>query len=89
MKIHEVTEPVGLKEERHFVVKELKTPVIQSELYTTLGRRLFELYEKYKIEKSEQREIERLSYLLMSFTISRADAPKKSFWQKVKSSLWN
>ncbi len=80
MKVEQVVEAVGL-EPKHFHLENLPVPVIESGLYTTLGKQLFELYRKYKITSEDQREIENLAFLLSSFTVHR-EIPKRSFIQK-------
>ncbi len=67
----DVIESLGLEEGRHFESKKLATPVIDSHLYTSLGKQLFDLYEKYKVAPQDQRQMERLSYLLLTFTRAR------------------
>ena len=71
MKIEELTRRLELEEPRHFRREDVNFPVIDSHLYTVLGRRLFELYEKYKIEKDDQRDLESLIGLLTGFLIQR------------------
>jgi len=87
MKTLDLTKAAGLEAEKHFKLRDLSTPVIESELYTTLGHRLFELYEKNKIAPEDQREIERLAYLLTAFTIAREEKVPEGFlsrfWRKV------
>lgn len=80
MKIEELTEPLGL-EAKHFRAERLNVPVIDSHLYTTLGRQLFEIYETYKIPSADQRQAERLIYLLTSFTIHKTHE-KTKWWQR-------
>lgn len=75
MKPDELTRPLGL-ESKHYHNEKVLVPVIDSHLYTTLGKQLFELYETYKISSVDQRQIERLSYLLMTFTLFKGE--KKS-----------
>lgn len=81
MKIEEVIRPLGL-ENKHIQFADFQIPVIESSIYTTFGRRLFELYDRYEINPEDQREIERLSFLLMIFTLER-DRPT-SLWARVK-----
>lgn len=83
MKAKEIPQKLGLEEVRHYRMTSLDAPVIGSDLYTSLGKRLFELYQKYSVDQGDQREMENLAYLLINFTISR-EKPEvpKSFWQK-------
>jgi hypothetical protein len=80
MKHEEVTRPLGL-ENKHFRIKRMGVPVVDSSLYTTFGRRLFEFYKKYEVSPEDQREFERLSFLLMSFTLDRE--PELGFWVRL------
>lgn len=84
MKLEELTTPLGL-EPKHVRSEKRNVPIIDSHLYTTLGRQLFELYETYKISATDQRQIERLSYLLISFTL--APAKPKKIWHRIKDKL--
>ena len=70
MKLKDVTKVLDL-EEKHYQSKRLKVPVIDSMIYTSLGKQLFDLYEKYKVESADQRKLESLSFLLTSFTLER------------------
>ena len=82
MKRDDLISESGL-EERHYKLDSLDLPVIEASLYTTLGRRLFEFYQKYNMTSEDQREIERLSFLLMTFTVSRS-LPKPSLWVRFR-----
>jgi hypothetical protein len=82
MKVDEITRSMEL-EPKHFKLRDVPTPVLDSGIYTTFGKRLFDLYKKYSIEPTDQRELERLAYLLTSFTIGREQVPR-SFGQKLK-----
>lgn len=77
----ELTQRLGL-ESKHFTNQTIDLPVIDSHLYTTLGRRLFELYKKYSVESADQREFEALSFILIAFTMKRGERP--SLWKKFK-----
>ncbi len=79
MTIDDLTKKMGLEHERHFQMARVEAPVIQPELYTTLGRKLFEFYQKYKIESADQREIESLAFVLQTFVIHRN---RKPFWKR-------
>jgi hypothetical protein len=81
MKPDEITKPLGL-EPKHFQNEKVSIPIINSHLYTTLGKQLFELYETYKIVPTDQRQLERLSYLLMSFTLSNG-SQKPAWWKRI------
>jgi len=69
MKIEELAKALSIESHRHFKVRPIPTPLLNPAVYTTFGRRLYDIYQKYKIEAPDQREIENLSYLLVSFTI--------------------
>jgi hypothetical protein len=85
MKLDELTKPLGL-EEKHFKIETTSLPIIDSSIYTTFGRRLYELYNKYKISSEDQREIERLGFLLVSFTLER---PKQNFFCRLMNLFRN
>lgn len=74
-------------EPKHYEKAHVRIPVIESSLYTTLGRQLFEYYQKYKISTDDQRDLERLNFLLMSFVLSRSQQ-KVGLWNRVRS-LWS
>jgi hypothetical protein len=71
---------LGLVPGKHYEMRDQQVPVVQADLYTTLGRRLFDLYQKYKVEKSDQREIEGIVYVLQSFVNARR---KPSLWRRI------
>lgn len=71
MTVKEISESIGLQEDRHFRLKKMKVPVIETEYYTSLGRDLYELYRKYNVSRDDQRKIESLAYALVTFTMSR------------------
>ncbi len=71
MDVEEISKNLGLEQDRHFQIQKMKVPVIESELYTSLGKELYDLYRKYEISRDDQRQIERLSFALMTFTLSR------------------
>lgn len=81
MIVADLIRELGL-EEKHYSTETIPLPIIRSDLYTSLGRRLFDLYQKYEIPAHEQRELERLSLLLMSFTIQREQRPR-AWWQRL------
>lgn len=81
MKADELTKPLGL-EEKHFRNEKLSVPIIDSHLYTTLGRQLYELYDRYEVTSSDQRQIERLVYLLTAFTLSK-ESRRPRWWRRV------
>jgi len=84
MKAKEIPQKLGLEENRHFKMKALSAPVIGSDLYTSLGQRLYDLYRKYSIDQGDQREIENLTYLLVNFNVDREDKINpKSFWKRM------
>jgi hypothetical protein len=83
MKINEVTDQLDLDSARHFQLKSMRVPIIDSHLYTTLGRRLFDLYRKYDIAKGDQRDLESLCFLLTSFTVQE----KESRWQNIRRQI--
>ena len=71
---------LGLEPGRHYEMRELAVPVVQADLYTTLGRRLFDLYQKYKVESTDQREIEGIVFVLQAFVQSRQ---RTSIWRRI------
>lgn len=71
---------LGLEPGRHYEMRELAVPVVQADLYTTLGRRLFDLYQKYKVESPDQREIEGIVFVLQTFVQSRQ---RTSIWRRI------
>ena len=73
-------EVLGL-EANHYRIENVSVPVINSHLYTVLGRRLFDLYQKYSVGLEDQREIESLSQLLSNF-IQHREQPAKMSWTK-------
>jgi len=79
MKISDFVKGLEL-ENHHYDLRRLSVPVVDAALYTTLGRRLFELYKKLQISSEDQREIERLAFALQIFTLSRESRPP--FWKK-------
>lgn len=89
MQSNQLTERLGL-EERHFRTAEISAPLIDTHLYTTLGRRLFEMYQKYDLNPADQREIESLVFLLTAFTLheSRSVPEAKGLRRPWKFSWW-
>lgn len=71
---------IGL-EEKHFEWKKIDVPVVDPGLYNTLGRQLFEFYEKYKIENEDQRQMESISFVLTSFIESRRNSSQTK-WKR-------
>ena len=67
-------------EAHHYHMHSLRVPVIDTQLYTTLGRRLFDVYQRLQISSEDQREIERIAFALQIFTLSRESRPP--FWKK-------
>lgn len=88
MRVEQIAESLQLESGRHYHKKSLPTVVIDSALYTSLGKRLFEIYEKYKIAKTDQRELEQLIYILTSFTIARAKDAEASLLKRWVNKLW-
>ncbi len=84
MKISELVKTLELEEGRHFQMEKAHIPLLDSHLYTPLGRRLFDLYQKYKIETNDQRELEALCYLLTSFTLKQGSSTKFSLARILK-----
>ncbi|MBN8553996.1 MAG: hypothetical protein J0L93_00965 [Deltaproteobacteria bacterium] len=78
----EMTQRLGL-EPKHFTNQSVDLPVIDSHIYTTLGRRLFEFYKKYSIDVADQRELEALSFILIAFTMKRNEQP--SLFKRIKN----
>ncbi len=70
-------------ESRHYTVEYVKIPIIDGHLYTTLGRQLFDIYQRLKISSEDQREIERLSFALQSFTFKRMQPTP--LWQRLRT----
>ncbi len=86
MKTTEITEELGLQR-HHFKLQALDIPIIDSHLYTTLGRRLYEQYQKYGVASQDQREMERLTFLLISFTLTR-EQKSKNLWGWLKGVIF-
>ena len=84
MTLEEIAAKASLDPARHYELQVRHAPVLDSQLYTSLGKRLFDVYEKYSIEPADQREVEALSYFLVSFTVHR-NAPRPSLWQRLKN----
>lgn len=84
MKLVDVLQLLKL-EDKHYEWVEQRVPSIEPSLYNTLGRRLYEIYQKYSVEASDQRELEALHYLLVSFLLRQdpqSRPAKKSWWRK-------
>lgn len=75
----ELLERLELKE-KHFDWQKLNVPVVEPGLYNTLGRRLFDLYRKYNISESDQREFESIAFVLHSFVEARK---QKNWWGRM------
>lgn len=80
MKADDLIKDLGLEAGRHYDLEGIEAPIVKADLYTTLGRRLFDLYQKYKIEKADQREIEGIIFALQNFIVAREKRP--SFWKR-------
>lgn len=80
MKLVELTRALGL-EEKHVQVEMGPLPIVDASIYTTLGRRLFDFYKRYEIPQEDQREFERIVFVMMSFTLERKNSI--SLWQKI------
>lgn len=70
-------------EQKHISRVPAELPIVESGLYNTLGRQLYDFYQKYKVEKADQRKIEALCFLLQGFTMRQDlqkefDSPSKS-----------
>ena len=86
MTIEEILKNLELKENKHYAIEKREIPVIDSHLYTPLGKQLFDLYQKYKISREDQRQFETLCFLLSAFVIQKKP---DSVWKKLKSRIWN
>lgn len=88
MKLETLVEKTGL-DEKHYELKNLKSAVVDPGVYNSLGQQLFELYQKYKIEKQDQRQLEHLSFLMLSFVLEReqksAASPVRELMNKFAS----
>lgn len=81
MKTDEIIDRLSL-EEKHYELQELKLPVVEGSLYNTLGLELFKLYEKYEVEKEDQRRMEAIAFVLQCFALSRDTDEKPGFLSK-------
>lgn len=88
MKWKEIVDGLEL-EEQHFQLKRLKAPIIQPEIYPTLGKRLYELYRRYNISERDQREFEKLSFCLLSFLLRREEESKETWMKSLKRRLFS
>jgi hypothetical protein len=86
VKQDELTRLLEIQSPAHYEMKSIDAVLIRSELYTTLGKRLYDLYGRYNISRDDQREIEALAHVLMTFTMSRHQAPKSVF-ERIRSRL--
>lgn len=83
MKLESLVEKVGL-DQKHFEFKSIQTAVVEPGVYNSLGQQLFELYQKYKIESHDQRQLEHLSFLMLSFVLEREQDSGLSFQSFIK-----
>jgi len=68
-------------QDKHFSWNRVDVPRVDPGVYNTLGRRLYELYQKYRITAEDQRELEALQWTLQSFIMSQEQTkPKWKFW---------
>lgn len=67
-------------EEKHVSWYRAEVPQVDPGLYNTLGRQLFDLYQKYSVSSEDQRQIEKLSWILQSFNL--AAAARKPWWRR-------
>jgi len=89
MSPEELVKSLGLTEGRHFKNLEIELPVIDSHLYTSLGKELFDLYEKYKVSPEDQRQVEALNFLLMGFVFDRNKKVPPSFMKRMKKKIFS
>ena len=67
-------------EDKHVAWHKMEVPRVDPGVYNTLGRQLFDLYQKYKVSSEDQRQIEKLSWVLQSFVLTEK-APK-AWWRR-------
>ncbi len=67
----------------HYELKSHSVPIINASVYTIIGKRLYELYKQHGISSEDQREIERINFLLMSYVLSRS-LQKPSLWARFR-----
>lgn len=84
MKVEEYISRSELQES-HYQLEKIKLPVIDSSLYTTLGKRLFDLYKKYEITQEDQRDLEMMNHLLVTFVLSRSVTKKSWLRRKLEN----
>lgn len=77
MKKNELIDQLGLQP-GHFQWENLEAPILEPGLYNTLGMRLYELYQKYSVEPKDQREIENICFVLLSFVLRREETESKT-----------
>lgn len=83
MKIDELLKPLEI-EPKHYRIENMDIPVISTDLYTTLGRQLFEIYQKHDVDPQSQRKVESLVTLLTLFTLHRVQG-KKSWLSRMNA----
>lgn len=81
MRLKELTDLLEIQK-RHYVLKRQETPILDPGIYSILGRRLYDLYQKYDIQKEDQRVLESISYLLVSKNLD-VDRPQQSLLKKL------
>ncbi len=79
MSSREIFERISL-EEKHFSWTSIDAPRVEPGGRHTLGRRLFELYQKYEVSSEDQREIESLVWVLQSTIASNTPKPWWKRW---------
>jgi hypothetical protein len=67
-------------EEKHFEWLIAELPRVDPGIYQTLGRQLFDLYEKYQVSPEDQRRFEALTWVLQGFVHTQRAA--KPWWRR-------
>ena len=69
-------------EEKHYEPCEISAIAVEPSIYNSLGKRLFDFYQKYSVSPDDQREIEALAFVLNSFVLNR-EQPQKGLLKKL------
>jgi len=67
----------------HLEIKTGSVPVVEPGVYNTLGKQLFELYQKYNVSSEDQRRLESAIYFLQTFAVNKRRT-QRGFLGKVK-----
>jgi len=85
MRLSDLEERLGIQPQ-HYQLKDSRIPVVEPGLYNTLGRRLYDLYQRYELTSEDQREVESICFLLSAFVWERGQR-SPSFWERLRR-LW-